>query len=134
MMRSPRSVEARAPLAETTIYCRPVRGEMYVIGVAPDPTGNRDFQISFPVDASIARRWLSWAPAKKIKPDLVTIEPATVGNPMGIGNPIFTPSGPTASVVPIGTCQVTFFVLRLIAVIVPYGGALQGTPRGDMKF
>src|SRR3546814_15980100 len=49
--------------------------------------------------------------------------------PVGSGRLTLSPNGPRSRVVPIGRVHTIFFVTRSIAVSVPQGGALPGTPR-----
>ncbi|MNV93252.1 hypothetical protein D3C71_1879210 [compost metagenome] len=54
--------------------------------------------------------------------------PPSVGMPSGIGMPVRMPSGPSSLTVPMERCQAILRVFRSMAVIMPNGGSVQGTP------
>ncbi len=61
----------------------------------------------------------------------MAVGPPRVGVPIAIGRWVFTPSSGRSFTVPIGTCHTSFLLPRSMALMVPNGGVMQGTPSGD---
>ncbi|MNJ67903.1 hypothetical protein D3C77_641110 [compost metagenome] len=72
-------------------------------------------------------------PAKNTSPEAVEVGPPSVGMPSGIGRWVLRPRGPVSCTVPSGTCHTSFWVFRSMALMLPNGGVLHGTPRGDCR-
>src|SRR5271157_3935515 len=99
------------------------------MGVAAPLAGSPDFQISFPVSISKARKEESKVPAMKINPPAVTMGPPRLGHPGGTGG--WVP--PKSRIEPSGARQRIDPSDRSTATSIPQGGGQKGRPDGPSR-
>lgn len=113
-----------SPFTDTTTYC--LFPTAYVEGIELAIPGNWYSHNTLPVLWLNARSLLSPVAPMKINPPAVAIPPPRLKLPE-LGIPIFANFGSSPS----GTCQTILPVFRSMAVMVPNGGAIAGSPLGS---